>query len=155
MEKLDKNFTDFLKLLNRHGVDYLIVGGYAVGYHGFVRATGDLDIFVRISEENANALLKCFKEFGFSRTELRSEVFLEPGKIVRIGIPPLRIEVINQISGVTFDECFRKKVTARIGTLKTSFIGLESLLKNKKASGRLKDLADIEALRPKRLKRRR
>jgi hypothetical protein len=152
MEKLDKNFTDFLKLLNRHGVDYLIVGGYAVGYHGFVRATGDLDIFVRISATNADALLKCFREFGFSDFELRAEVFLEPGKIVRIGIPPLRIEVINQISGITFDECFPKRITARIGALETYFVDRESLLTNKQAAGRLKDLADVEGLTSKRPK---
>lgn len=124
-------------------------GGYAVGFHGFVRATGDLDIFVGISEKNAKALLATFRQFGFTDPELRMEVFQEPGKIVRIGIPPLRIEVMNQISGVAFDAAFRKRLTARIGGMETFFIDLESLLKNKRSAGRLRDLADVEALTPK------
>jgi len=148
MEKLDKNFADFLKLLKRHRVEYLVVGGYAVGFHGFVRATGDLDIFIRISEKNAKAIVSAFKQFGFTDPGLSKEIFLEPGKIVRIGIPPLRIEVLNKISGVAFDACFRKRITSNIDGLRVCFIDRESLLKNKKAAGRLKDLADVEALTP-------
>jgi hypothetical protein len=111
MEKLDRNFADFLRLLNSHGVEYLVIGGYAVGYHGFVRATGDLDVFVGISDRNAEGLVAVFREFGFATQELKKELFLEKGKIVR-----------------------------------AAFIDLANLLKNKAASGRMKDLADIEAL---------
>jgi predicted nucleotidyltransferase len=146
MEKLDPNFADFLRLLNSHGVEYLVIGGYAVGYHGFVRATGDLDLFVGISENNAAALVAVFRAFGFKGPELHEELFLEEGKIVRVGVPPLRLEVLTQISGVTFAECHATRVEASIGGLRVPLIDLQSLLKNKAASGRPKDLADIAAL---------
>ncbi|HXA13866.1 MAG TPA: nucleotidyltransferase [Opitutaceae bacterium] len=146
MEKLDRNFADFLKLLNSHGVEYLVIGGYAVGYHGFVRATGDLDIFVGISDQNAEGLLAVFREFGFDAPRLKKELFLEKDKIVRIGQPPLRIEVLNAISGVSFAEAYGKRIEEPIDGVRVPFIDLASLLKNKAASGRLKDLADIEAL---------
>jgi predicted nucleotidyltransferase len=146
MEKLDRNFADFLRLLNSHAVEYVVIGGYAVGYHGFVRATGDLDVFVGISVKNASALVEVFRDFGFSTPELKEQLFLDEGKIVRIGLPPLRIEVLNGISGVTFAEIFPKRVEEDIDGLRVPFIDLNSLLKNKAASGRLKDLADIEEL---------
>jgi predicted nucleotidyltransferase len=146
MEKLDPNFADFLKSLNARHVEYLVVGGYAVGYHGFVRATGDLDVFVRSSEQNAKKLVLAFKDFGFDVPELTAAVFLEPGRIVRIGVPPLRLEVMNAISGVSFEECFGKRAEESIAGLRVCFIDRESLLANKRAAGRPKDLADIEAL---------
>jgi predicted nucleotidyltransferase len=146
MEKLDRNFADFLKLLNAHGVEYLVIGGYAVGYHGFVRATGDLDVFVGISEKNAEGIVAVFRDFGFDALELKKELFLETGKIVRIGLPPLRIEVMNSISGVAFADVYGKRIEEHIEGVRVPFIDLDSLLKNKAASGRLKDLADIEAL---------
>jgi hypothetical protein len=117
-----------------------------VGYHGFVRATGDLDLFVGISPRNAAALVAVFGDFGFSSRELNEPLFLEAGKIVRIGLPPLRIEVLNSIFGVSFGEVYRKRLEETIDGVRVPFIDLGSLLKNKAASGRLKDLADIEAL---------
>ncbi|MDO8545186.1 MAG: nucleotidyltransferase [Opitutaceae bacterium] len=135
-----------MRSLNARGVEYLVVGGYAVGYHGFVRATGDLDVFVRSSPQNAESLLAAFKDFGFDVPELTPAVFLEPGKIVRIGVPPLRLEVMNEISGVTFDDCFGKRAEEVIDGLRVCFIDRESLLLNKRAAGRPKDLADVEAL---------
>jgi predicted nucleotidyltransferase len=146
MEKLDSNFADFLRLLNSHGVEYLVVGGYAVGYHGFVRATGDLDVFVGTTARNALLLVKVFSDFGFALPELTAELFQEPGKIVRIGFPPIRIEVMNSISGITFAEAYTKRVEETVDGVRIPFIDLESLLKNKTAAGRLKDLADIEGL---------
>jgi predicted nucleotidyltransferase len=146
MEKLDRNFADFLRLLNSHEVEFLVIGGYAVGYHGFVRATGYLDIFVRISPKNASALVSVFRAFGYSGSELNDQVFLEAGKIVRIGFPPVRIEVLNSISGIGFDEAYPKRIEEIIDGVRMPFIDLESLLKNKAASGRMKDLADIEGL---------
>jgi predicted nucleotidyltransferase len=146
MEKLDANFADFLKSLNARRVDYLVVGGYAVGFHGHVRATGDLDIFVRNSAQNADQLVLAFKDFGFDVPELTAAVFREPRRIVRIGVPPLRLEVMNEISGVTFDECFGKRVDETIDGIRISFIDRESLLVNKRAAGRPKDLGDIDAL---------
>jgi predicted nucleotidyltransferase len=146
MEKLDRNFADFLKLLNSHGVEYLVIGGYAVGYHGFVRATGDLDVFVGISDRNAERLVAVFREFGFDAPELKKELFLEKEKIVRIGLPPLRIEILTGISCVSFTEAYEKRIEEHIDGVRIAFIDLASLLKNKAACGRLKDLADIEAL---------
>jgi predicted nucleotidyltransferase len=146
MEKLDSNFADFLRSLNAHGVEYLVVGGYAVGYHGFVRATGDLDVFVGFSQENAGKLIAAFKDFGFDVPELIPAVFMEPGKIVRIGVPPLRLEVMTAISGVSFEQCYGKRVEETIDGLRICFIDRESLLVNKRAAGRAKDLADVEAL---------
>lgn len=146
MEKLDPNFADFLKSLNAQCVEYLVVGGYAVGYHGFVRATGDLDVFVRPSAENAERLLAAFKDFGLDVPELTAAVFMEPGRIVRIGVPPVRLEVMNAISGVSFDDCFGQRIEESIAGLRICFIDRESLLVNKRAAGRPKDLADIDAL---------
>ncbi len=146
MERLDRNFADFLKLLNARSVEYLVVGGYAVGFHGFVRATGDLDVFVRASRQNADRLIEVFREFGFDVPELTVAVLMEPGKIVRIGVPPIRLEVMNAISGITFDQCYDKRVEQSIDGVRICFIDRESLLANKRAAGRPKDLADIEAL---------
>ena len=149
MERLDRNFADFLRLLNSRGVEYLVIGGYAVGYHGFVRATGDLDIFVRISPANAASLVQVFGDFGFSTPELKQDLFMEKGKIVRIGLPPIRIEVLNSISGIKFEDAYPRRIEESIDGVRMPFIDLESLLLNKTASGRLKDLADIEGLKKK------
>ena len=149
MEALDPNFADFLKSLNARGVEYLVVGGYAVGYHGFVRATGDLDVFVGRSPDNAAKLVAAFKDFGLDLAELNPAVFMEPGKIVRLGVPPLRLKVMNEISGVTFADCYRRRIEETIGGVLICFIDRESLIRNKQAAGRSKDVADIVALRGK------
>ena len=152
MERLDTNFADFLKSLNHHGVDYLVVGGYAVGYHGFVRATGDLDVFVRRTRLNAEKLIAAFKDFGLAVPELTAAVIMEPGKIIRIGVPPLRLDVMNKISGVALSRCYRKRAEEIIAGVRVCFIDRASLLVNKQAAGRPKDLADLAALIGKRRK---
>lgn len=144
---IPQDFKDFLRLLNAHRVRHLIIGGYAVGYHGYPRATGDLDIFVEISETNAANLVSVFREFGFDVPELNAGIFLEPGKIVRLGRPPMRLEVMNRIDGVSFEECYVGRATEWVDGLPLHFIGLPQLLLNKRASGRAKDLADLENLR--------
>ena len=146
MEKLDPNFADFLRSLNGRGVNYLVVGGYAVGYHGFVRATGDLDIFVGASPANAVGLLGAFHDFGFDVPELTAATFMEKGRIVRIGVPPLRLEIMNDISGVVFEDCYARRIAETIDGVQINFIDRESLLANKRAAGRPKDLADVDAL---------
>ena len=146
MEKLDPNFADFLRSLNARGVEYLVIGGYAVGFHGFVRATGDLDVFVGVSEKNAEALVAAFHDFGLHLPEVRKELFLDEGKILRVGVPPLRLEVMNHISGVSFAACYSTRVETVIDGVRVPFINLENLLRNKAASGRPKDLADLHAL---------
>ena len=147
MATLDPNFEDFLKLLNENKVRYLIVGGYAVGYHGFVRATGDLDIFVERSEDNASRILQSYLQFGFKEKDVNPGLFLTEGNIVRIGFPPVRIELMNSISGVEFKDCIEKAEFADMGSIEVPFIDFENLIRNKRASGRPKDLIDIDALK--------
>jgi hypothetical protein len=103
-------------------------------------------VFVRLSAQNAENLILAFKDFGFDLSELTAAVFMEPGKIIRIGVPPLRVEVMNEISGVKFDECFGQRIEEMIGGLRVCFIDRENLLLNKRAAGRPSDLADIDAL---------
>jgi len=143
---LPTDFKDFLKLLNENAVDYLLIGGYAVAYYGYPRATVDMDVWVAISPGNAEKTTRALRDFGFDVPELSAELFLSPNKVVRMGVPPLRIEVLTTISGVSFDECFRQRTVAEIDGVPVSLISLEHLKINKRASGRLKDLADLDYL---------
>lgn len=140
------DFLDFLKLLDRHKVKYVIVGGYAVGIHGYIRPTHDLDVFVEVSQHNAAALVKVFRDFGFKDSQADEELFLTKGAIVRVGGEALRVEVFNDISGVTFAECFADSVEETVEGVPTRFIGLKQLLANKLKSGRGKDLVDYDYL---------
>ncbi len=141
-----KDFQDFLKLLDKHKVRCMIIGDYALGFHGYVRATGDLDVFVEVSEENADKLVAVFLEFGFA-SGVAKELFLEKGKMVRIGRPPLRLELLTEISGVTFEEAYVSAELITICDFHVRFIDLLHLVKNKDAAGRPKDKADIEELK--------
>ena len=140
------DFREFLKLLNRRRVKYLIVGGYAVGFHGYPRPTGDIDIFIAVSPDNARAMVKVFRDFGFVTVDLSESLFLTAGGVARIGRPPVKIEVLNEIDGVEFDRCFASRAPGKIAGLKVNFIGLEDLVKNKRAAARPKDLADLSYL---------
>ena len=144
---LNKHFREFIELLERHGVRYLVVGGYAVGFHGFPRYTGDLDVFIGISEENSEKVLKVFSDFGFPDMGLTQNDFLEEEIVVEIGREPLKIQVLTGIDGVTFEECFEEKVFLESDGLKVPFIGFEKLLENKQASPRAKDKIDLEELK--------
>ncbi|MBU0677895.1 MAG: hypothetical protein KJ626_07230 [Verrucomicrobia bacterium] len=143
---LPADFREFLKLLNESEVQYLLIGGYAVGYHGYPRATADIDIWVAISQENASRLVDVFSRFGLSDPGLSPDLFLKPGKIIRMGVPPMRIEVLTEIDGVRFDECYADRITAEIDGQHVPLISIEHLRKNKRASGRHKDLDDLEHL---------
>jgi len=143
---LPNDFKEFLKLLNAHQVEYLLVGGYAVGYHGYPRATADIDIWVAISPDNADRIVVVLREFGFDLPELMPELFLKEGQIIRLGVPPVRIEIITTISGVKFSQCYAKRVTDKLDGVKVNMICLDHLKRNKKAAGRHKDMADIENL---------
>ncbi|HBR15820.1 MAG TPA: hypothetical protein DD723_09840 [Candidatus Omnitrophica bacterium] len=143
---LPQDFKDFLKLLNSKKVEYLLIGGYAVGYYGYPRATADMDIWVAVSKKNAKKITEVIKDFGMSTPDLKESVFLESGKIIRMGYPPIRIEVLTEISGVQFEECYSRCTETKINGIKTKIISLKDLLKNKKASGRHKDLNDLENL---------
>ena len=117
--RLPQDFSEFLRLLNSHKVEYLLIGGFAVGYHGYPRATGDMDIWIAISPENADKMIKLLKEFSFDVPGLTADLFMKKRQVVRMGMPPIRIEVITDISGVSFDECYNKKV---IGCWPCNFI---------------------------------
>jgi predicted nucleotidyltransferase len=146
MIHLPPDFKDFLKLLNDNQVKYLLIGGYAVGYHGYPRATADMDIWVAIQPENADKLVEVFKEFGFDVPELSAELFLKKDQIVRIGVPPVRIEILTTISGVEFEECYQERIIDSLDGMEVNLINLKHLKVNKKASGRYKDLNDLENL---------
>ena len=144
---LNKHFLEFLGLLEKHHVEYLVVGGYAVGLHGFPRYTGDLDVFVAVSRANAEAVVRVFAEFGFGSLDLAANDFLEPDIVVEIGREPIKIQVLTGIDGVTFDRCRLDRVVEDVGGLKVPFIGFESLLANKAATPRAKDRIDLEELK--------
>ena len=144
--RLPQDFKEFLKLLNAKGVEYLLIGGYAVGYHGYPRATADMDIWVAVKPENAEKLMAVLRDFGFDMPELTPELFLKEKNIVRMGIPPMRIEITTGISGVEFDICYAQKVVDVLDGVRVNIINLQDLKVNKKASGRFKDLNDLENL---------
>lgn len=144
--KLHQDFKEFLRLLNFHEVQYLLIGGYAVGFHGYPRATADLDIWVERDPQNAGKAVRAIRQFGFDVPELKPELFEKKDKIIRMGNPPVRIEVMTSVSGVEFKECHAHKITAMIDGVSVNIIGYDDLIKNKNASGRLKDQADIEQL---------
>ena len=144
---LNRHFQEFIELLGRNNVRYLIVGGYAVGLHGFPRYTGDIDVFIAISEENARSVLRAFREFGFGDLGLSEKDFLEEEIVVEIGREPLKIQVLTGIDGVTFDECWEERKEVQFSGVAVPFIGIESLLRNKEASPRAKDKIDLEELK--------
>ena len=144
--ELHPDFKDFLKLLNSHQVKYLLVGGYAVGYYGYPRATGDMDVWIEISESNAEKLENVFRDFQMSQEAISKDLFLKKETIIRMGIPPVRLEVITDASGVNFSDCYSRKQVIEIDGIPINFISLQDLKTNKKAVGRYKDLEDLEHL---------
>ena len=146
MMKVSEDFKDFLRLLSEKNVEYLLVGGYAVVYYGYVRNTGDIDFWIRLTPENAKAAAEALDEFGYAPKAESLPHLIQPGKILRMGFPPFRIEVSTEIDGVDFDDCYPRRTVLYIDDLPVNLISLEDLLINKKASGRLKDLADVEEL---------
>ena len=144
--RLPADFREFLKLLNSHRVEYLLVGGYAVCYHGYYRNTGDMDLWIAVHPKNAARLVLLIREFGFDVPELSEAVFLQKGRIIRMGVEPVRIEILTEISGCEFSQCYAQKVEASLDGIPVKIIGLADLIKNKLKSGRLKDLDDARKL---------
>lgn len=144
--ELHPDFRDFLKLLNSHNVEYLLVGGYAVGYYGYPRATGDMDVWIAVSESNAEKVSTVLREFGMPEAEIYKEMFLARGRVIRMGVPPVRIEIITGATGVDFGECYSRKEVLEIEAVPVNFISLTDLKANKRACGRHKDLEDPEHL---------
>jgi hypothetical protein len=131
-------------LLNSNSVQYLVIGGYAVNYYGFSRATADLDIWIALNTTNAASVAAVLREFGFPQATAAD--FLEERKVIRMGVPPVRLVVLTSISGVDFETCFARRLEAELDGVKVNVIHLEDLKRNKKASGRLKDRLDLEHL---------
>lgn len=146
MEHLPQDFKEFLTLLNKHEVEYLLVGGYAVAIHGYPRYTGDIHFWVNISEVNATKIVAVLKEFGFDLPELSTDMFLDPERMTRMGREPIKIKILNSISGLTFNEGQNGALNIVVDGIPIPVIGLKELRKNKKASARAKDLADLENL---------
>ena len=148
MEKIEfhPDFKDFLKLLNSCGVDYLLVGGYAVGLHGYPRATGDMDIWIALDASNSQKIAEVLIEFGIPDELITDTMFMEKDRVIRMGIPPVRIEIITGASGVDFPDCYSRREVVEIEGVPVNFISLEDLRVNKKAAGRHKDLDDLEHL---------
>jgi predicted nucleotidyltransferase len=141
---LPPDFREFLQLLNFHKVRYLLVGGYAVGYYGYPRATADMDIWVATDAQNVEKVLAALAEFGFA--EVDPKLFAKEKQVLRMGAPPLRIELLTGVSGVEFEDCYSQRKVVNLGEVEISLIGLEDLKTNKAASGRYKDLNDLEHL---------
>jgi len=140
------DFSDFLKLLEDEQVQYLVIGGYAVGYYGYPRATADLDVWIAVSPGNAARTLKALDRFGMRSPELGLDLLLDKGKVIRMGLPPMRLEIQTEISGVEFDECFARRERISLGNVTANLISLPDLKANKLAAGRNKDLDDLEHL---------
>ncbi|MGA2508239.1 MAG: DUF6036 family nucleotidyltransferase [Chitinispirillaceae bacterium] len=144
---IHEDFEEFLKLLNRKKVEYLIVGGYAVAFYGYVRVTKDLDILFHNSPQNIQRLKSALNGFGFPADGLSDVAFSEKGKIIRMGVSPVMIELINAISGVSFETAWKNRVKGEYGRTKVFYLSKPDLLKNKSASGRPQDLADVAELK--------
>ncbi|HTP41432.1 MAG TPA: hypothetical protein VML36_03335 [Nitrospiria bacterium] len=141
-----RDFSELLALFNAHHVDYLIVGAHALAYHGAPRYTGDLDILVRPDPENAGRILRALDEFGFGSLGLTAEDFTAPDNVIQLGRAPVRVDLVTSITGVSWQQAATGKVEARYGDLNVRYLGKKELIQNKRALGRKKDLADLEAL---------
>jgi len=143
---LPPDFKEFLRLLNSYQVEYLLIGGYAVGYHGYPRATADMDLWIAIHPQNAERVVSTLREFGFDVPMLSEDLFLKENQVVRMGNPPFRIELLTTISGVGFNECYPERVRETVEEVEVNVISLKHLKANKQASGRHIDLNDLEHL---------
>jgi hypothetical protein len=144
---LSKDLREFVELLNSNRVEYLVVGGFAVFYHGFARYTGDIDFLVRASEENSRRVVAALAEFGFGSVGIQPEDFQSPGMVIQLGVPPNRIDIITSISGVSFVDAWDTRTPGMLDGIATQFIGREALIRNKESTGRAKDLGDADELR--------
>ena len=144
--QLDRDFKEFVSLLNARSVRYLVVGGYAVAVHGLPRYTGDFDAWIWLSEENAQKVLGVLEEFGFGGFDITEEDFTREDSVVQLGYPPHRIDLLTSISGVTFEDAWSRRLNVEIEGEVVGFIGREDLITNKRAVGRPQDLADVARL---------
>jgi hypothetical protein len=144
---VNPDFRDLLSTFNAHGVDYLVVGAHALAAHGHVRATNDLDVWVRPSSTNAPKVIEALRAFGAPLLDLAEKDLAQPGVIFQIGVPPVRVDVITVVDGVAFDEAWSERMSTAYAGVPTSVLSLRHLILNKEASGRPQDLADLDWLR--------
>jgi len=143
---LNQDFKEFIQSLNDNGVRYLVIGGYAVALHGYPRYTKDIDIWVDMTAENASNIIKALDQFGFGSLDVNESDFTVPDQMLHLGHPPRRIDILTTIPGVEFSECYPARTVVDIEGVSVNFIDLDNLKKNKKATGRHQDLADLENL---------
>jgi hypothetical protein len=144
---LNKDLREFLELLNSNRVEYLVVGAFAVAFHGYPRYTADLDILLNPTQDNANRVLSTLSQFGFGSLDIRADDLQAPGKVIQLGVIPNRIDLLTAISGVSFADAWATRREGQLEGISTQFIGREALLRNKECTGRAKDLGDAEELR--------
>ncbi|MEW6616426.1 MAG: hypothetical protein AB1401_13305 [Thermodesulfobacteriota bacterium] len=144
--EVQPDFRDLLELFNEHKVEYVIVGGYALAFHGAPRYTGDIDIFVRPDAGNAQRVMKALDAFGFGSVGLTTKDFQYPDKVVQLGVPPVRIDIVTSVTNVTWEAVASNRVKGKYGDVVVHYIGLNEFISNKRAVGRKRDLADLEAL---------
>jgi hypothetical protein len=143
---VEKDFRDLFALFNAHGVEYMIVGGYAVAFHGAPRYTGDMDIYVKADVANAQRVIAALTEFGFGSLELTAADFEKPDIVIQLGFPPVRIDIMTSISGVSWEEAYAGRVQSTYGEATVYYIGRKQFFANKRSTGRKQDIADLEAL---------
>ncbi len=141
-----RDFKELLELFNAHRVEYLVVGAYALAAHGVPRATGDIDLWVNPTPENAERIVRALNEFGVGGLDLSTADFVKPEHVVQLGVQPVRVDIITAIDGVKWDVAWQGKFTGDFGPVPTQYLGRREFVANKRASGRRKDLADLEAL---------
>jgi hypothetical protein len=144
--ELAPDYDEFFGSLTAHEVEFLVVGAYALAFHGAPRFTGDIDVFVRPTAGNAARLLAALESFGFPTGALRAEDITNPDRVLQMGVEPVQIHVMSAISGVEWDDAWRSREVGQCGSRDLPFIGRRAFIQNKRATGRLKDLADVEAL---------
>ncbi len=144
--EVQQDFKELLELLNAHEVKYVIVGGYALAFHGAPRFTGDLDVFVKPEKDNAKGILAALDEFGFADLDLTTADFETPKMVIQLGVAPVRVDIITSLTGVDWDEAYSGRVSGKYGDVPVNYLGREQFIANKRATGRKRDLADLEAL---------
>ena len=144
--EIQPDFKDLLGLFNAHKVEYIIVGGYALAFHGAPRYTGDIDIYVKPEDENAARIISALSDFGFGSVGLSAEDFEKPEQVIQLGVPPVRVDIITSIAGISWNEAFSGRVSGKYGDIQVHYIGRKQFIINKRAVARKKDLADLEAL---------
>lgn len=144
--EVQEDFRELLELFNKHDVEYLIVGGYALAFHGAPRYTGDLDLFVRSDPMNAQRIISALRDFGFESVGLTVADFEQSDNVIQLGVPPVRVDIVTSLTGISWESAFHERVPGRYGDVQVDYIGRKQFILNKRAIGRKKDLADIEAL---------